>query len=86
MRQILEFRQVREFEIQRIYDEPAINWDGNDHNPQHRHGYVVEENQIVDDGEEEECEESESSENTPAPQPWHDFRLIFLRMAFIKLG
>jgi hypothetical protein len=67
MCQILELREVRELQIQRIHDKPAINRDGNDDNPQNCHGDVVEENQIVDDGEEEECEESESRENAVAP-------------------
>lgn len=44
MRQILEFRQVRKFQVERVDDEPSVNWNRNDDDPQHRHGDVVEEN------------------------------------------
>jgi hypothetical protein len=76
--QILELRQVRQFKIKRVHHEPSIDRDGNDYYPQHRHGDVVEENQIVDNGEEQKSEESESDENSVAPQPWNDFRFVFL--------
>lgn len=50
--QVFQFGQVRELQVERVHNEPAINRDGNDDNPKHCHGDVVEENQIVDDGEE----------------------------------
>lgn len=78
MCQILKLRQIRQLKIQRVYNKPAINRHRNENNPDHRHSDVVEENQIVDNGEEEECEESEADEHTEAPQPWNDFILIFL--------
>lgn len=52
MCQILQFSQVRELQVERVHNEPAIKRDGDDDNPKHCHGDVVEENQIVDDGEE----------------------------------
>lgn len=80
MCQVFQFGQVRELQVERVHNEPAINRDGNDDNPKHCHGDVVEENQIVDDGEEQEREESESGENSEAPQPRNNFRFVFLEM------
>lgn len=79
MRQIFKFCQVGEFKIQRVDDEPAINRNRDENYPQHCHGDVVEENQVVDNGEEQKREESESSEYSKAPQPWNNLRLVFLR-------
>lgn len=78
MCQILQLREVRELQVERVHNEPAVEGNRDYHDPQHRHGDVVEENQVVDDGEEEKCEESESDENPERPKPRNDSRLIFL--------
>lgn len=78
MCQIFELRQVRELEVERVHDEPSIKRHGGDDDPQHGHGDVVEENQVVHDGEEQERQEPESDEDSEAPQPRHNFRFVFL--------
>lgn len=80
MRQIFQLGQVGQLEIKRVNDEPAINRNRNKNNPKHRHGNVVEENQIVDDGEKEECKKSEAGEDSKAPQPGNNFILVFLKV------
>lgn len=79
MRQVLEFRQIWEFKIKRVDDEPAVNGNRNNDNPQHRHDDVVKENQIVDNCKEQACQESECGEDSEAPQPRNNLRLVFLR-------
>lgn len=78
MRQVFELRQIGEFQEKWVDDEPTVDWEGDYHNPKHRHSDVVEENQIVDDGKEKECEESEAGEDAKAPKPWKDTVLILL--------
>lgn len=80
MRQIFQLGQVWQLKIERVNDEPAVNRNRNQNNPKHRHGDVVEENQIVDDGEKEECKKSEAGEDSKAPQPRNNFILVFLKM------
>jgi hypothetical protein len=67
MRQILQLCQIRKFQIERVNDKPAVNRHRDYHNPKHCHGDVVEENQVVDDGKEKECEESKADENAETP-------------------
>lgn len=67
MCQILKFRQVGKFQVERINDKPTVNRYRNDHNPEHCHHNVVEEYQVVNDGKEEKCKKSKADENSKAP-------------------
>lgn len=78
MSQVLELCQIGEFEVERVNNEPSIKREWDNYDPQHCHCNVVEENQIVDDSEEQERKKSEANENTEAPQPWNNSRLVFL--------
>lgn len=78
MRQIFKFRQVGKLQVERVNDEPAVNRNRDYHYPQHCHCDVVEENQVVDDGEEKKREESKADEDAEAPEPWNDSVFVFL--------
>ena len=80
MRQIFQFREVRQFEIKIVYDEPAINRHRQDDDPQDDHEDVVKENQIVDNREKQKCKKSEEQEKSKAPQPGQNLFLVLLQI------
>lgn len=85
MGQIFELCQVREFKVERVNHEPAINRHRDENDPKHCHGDVIEENQVVDDGEEQKGKKSEASKDPKTPKPWDNPRLVFLRKKSFKV-
>lgn len=78
MSQVLQLGQVGQFQVQRVHDSPTVDRDDADDGPAEHHQDVVGKDQVVDDGKEEEGEQTEHGKDRKGPQPRHHLLLILL--------
>lgn len=79
MRQILQFGQVRQLQVQGIHDSPSVEREDANHGPNEHHQDVVGEDEVVDDGKEQEGKQPEHGEYGERPQPRKDLLLVLLK-------
>lgn len=79
MRQILQFGQVRQLQIQGVHDSPSVDGEDTDHGPHQHHQDVVGEDEVVDDRKEQEGKQSEHGEYGERPQPRKHLLLVLLK-------
>lgn len=78
MRQILQFRQIGQHQIQRIHNDPAINAQHNQQRPNHNRQHIVRKDQIVYDRKEDQTQTPDQREHGETPQPRYDaFFVLF---------
>lgn len=86
MCQILKFCQIRQLHVQTVNCEPSVDTCWYDEDPNDRYKDVVGENEVIQDGEEQESEETKSGESGKAIEPRHDLLFVFLKFSMNKRG
>lgn len=80
MRKVLQFRQVRQFQVQGVHHEPSVEGQYDHDGPDQHHQNVIGEDQVVHDRKEEERKQTEHCEDRKGPEPGQDLLLVFLEI------
>lgn len=78
MRQILQLGQIRQFDVKRINKNPSVNADHQEYGPAENHEHIVREQLVVDNGKENESNETKHRETAKGAEPRHHFLLVLL--------